>query len=167
MHTTISTSGPILAVFPTGIGFGYSVHKDPKTFIDWGIKWTTSENKNNDCVRGFVRLLNLYKPTVLVLEEIAPDAHTRTAKLTDTLADIATSQGVTVCRYSRKQIQQAFEPDGTPTKKDIAEAVGALIPELQTFVPVARKIWETEHDAMSFFVAASLAITHFHFAGQK
>ncbi len=165
MNTTPRGKGPLLAIFPTSIGFGYSLHKDADTFIDWGIKWATGD-KNKVCLRKFITLVNLYRPSTLILEDIPKDKaeqRPRTAELINAVAQIAATQNIIIRRYSRAQIRTAFEAQSAQSKQQIAEAIGASIPELKPFVPPMRKLWEPDQSAMSFFSAVSLALTHYHF----
>lgn len=158
----------VLAVFPTRIGFGFALYKGT-SIQDWGIKWATKD-KNKVCVRKFVKLINLYKPEILVLEYIpeeAADHRPRTTELNHALGQIAKAQGIRLFRYSRDEIRKTFEVNGAKTKQKIAEVVGHMTPELQSLVPPPRKIWQPEADAMTYFSAASLALTHFHFSSEK
>ncbi len=154
----------MLAVYPTRIGFGYSVHSDADTLLDWGIKWAANDDKNKVCTRKFITLINYYTPAVLILEEIPADvvaARPRVADLILSIASIAATQDIRVYLYSREQIRAAFEPFGAKTKHEIAEQVAEALPELASLIPEKRKLWEPEAASMSFFSAASLALTHY------
>ncbi|MFC3051401.1 hypothetical protein [Kordiimonas pumila] len=168
---TTSHKGPdlLLTVFPTRIGFGYSVHSSADTLLDWGIKWAT-EDKNKVCTRKFITLINYYKPASLVLEEIPSDvveARPRVADLIRSLASIAATQNIRVYLYSRDQIREAFNPFGATTKHEIAGKTAEALPILSSLVPPKRKLWDPEPAAMSFFSAASLGLTHYLTSAQR
>jgi len=165
MQKTSQQGQSFLAVFPTDCGFGYTRCYDALRFTEWGLE-RASGDKNTVCVRKFIRLINLHKPTDIILEDIPREQEherPRTSKLIIALAQISMSQGCTVHFYSRAQIREAFHTHHAFTKHEIATAIGRIVPELQSAVPPKRKVWESDSLAMPFFSAISLALTHFHF----
>jgi len=154
-----------LSLYPNDRGFGYAVCRGINTVCYWGTKRSTGD-KNKVCARKFVQLLNQYRPKDVVLEDIPKEQEPRRPRVADliiSLAQISMAQGCTVHFYSRAQIRDAFQTHNAFTKQEIAEAIGAIVPELKKQIPPKRRLWETEPMAMAYFSAASLALTHFHF----
>src|SRR3990172_1278286 len=60
-----------LAVDPTSFGLGFAVLEDQDRLVDWGGKWTTSKNRNAQCVAAVVALVRSYEPDLVVLEDCA------------------------------------------------------------------------------------------------
>jgi len=165
MFHKIKRGRTVLAVYPNGHGLGYAVFANPDTLSAWGLKRAASD-KNMVCIRKFVRLLNMAKPKEVILEDIPKDQEARRPRVADlivSIAQIAMAQGCTVHFYSRSQIREAFHTRAAHSKHEIATAIGSVLPQLARLVPPKRKLWETEPLAMSYFSAASLALTHFHF----
>ncbi len=166
MHNKTSQERKFLALFPTYCGVGYAVARDADSFSAWGLRKAVGDDANKIAIRKFVRLLNRHKPTDIILEDIPKDAEhkrSRVAALIISMSQIAMSQGCTVYFYTRAQIRDAFHMHGAFTKHEIAEVIGTIMPELTHAIPPKRRVWETDPPAMSFFCAASLALTHFHF----
>ncbi len=121
------------------------------------------------CLREFVKLLNLVKPDVVVIEDIPHSQkkqRSRVYTLIAAMTETAIDQGFPIHFYSRNQIQDAFATKGAKTKHDIATVIGDMFPKLKGDVPSKRKPWEPEKPATSYFTATSLALTHFHFTPQ-
>ncbi|WP_262692485.1 hypothetical protein [Kordiimonas aestuarii] len=164
MYQHQSTDRITLAIYPNGPGFGFALFRNTDAILAWGVKRAAGD-KNKVCVRKFIRLLNKSHPTDIVLEDIPREQEHRRPRVADliiSLAQISMAQGCEVHFYSRAQIREAFQTRHAFTKQEIAEAVGAIIPNLTHLVPPHKKPWEVEHKAMSYFSAASLALTHFH-----
>lgn len=157
-----------LAIYPNGYGFGYTVFHNPDTLSAWGVK-RASGDKNTVCVRKFIQLLTMVKPADIILEDIPKKQEKRRARVADlivTMAQMAMAQGCEVHYYSRDRIKEAFETRHAFTKHEIATAIGSMLPKLRSQVPPKRKPWEGEPLALTYFCAASLALTHFHFDKQ-
>jgi len=156
-------NGVTLAIVPSSRGFGYIVFENPDLPMDWGVK-DVRNNKMRDSLLKARVLMHMLQPPVLVLEDVHHASSRRGKRvkvLTEKMAELAESKGVTVVRYSRNEMLTVFERMGAHSKDDIAAAVVKLVPELAPRLPPRRRIWESEHHSMAIFEAAALALTHF------
>ena len=121
-------------------------------------------NKMRDSLLKARVLMHMLQPSVLVVEDVHHASSRRGKRvklLTEKMAELAESKGVTIVRYSRSEMLTVFDRMGAHSKDDIAAAVVKLVPELEPRLPPRRRIWESEHYAMAIFEAAALALTHF------
>lgn len=152
----------ILGFDPVGAGFGFVILEiDPLQLVDWGVARHSpnATEQREDAVR---KLLELYEPTAIVLEDVRETRLLRRNALnvfTETTAELLSQSGVPVYRYSRQEIRLAFERSGEFTKHGIAKVLAAQFPELESRLPRPRKVWESEDPRMSIFDALSLVIT--------
>lgn len=149
----------VLAVNPVSRGFGFVVLEGANRLIDWGTR-SARKNKKQECLRKFSKLSDGYQPDVLVLENCAARGARRCARvcqLIDAMAAFATERKIRVRRFSRKQVQAAF--DGAQSKHAIATIIAERFPELAPILPPPRRFFESEAHAMAFFDAAALAVT--------
>ena len=163
MNSTTPNNPRVLAIAPCVQGIGYIVFTDPRSPIDWGVKWTRHE-KNVNGLAKVSALINRYNPGVVVIEDAYGSGAKRSQRIKDLLDDIAalvSSRGIRIALYSRDRVRQTFARDDAVTKYQIAKVIGEQIPELAPRLPVERKIWLPEHANMSIFDAASLALTYF------
>lgn len=153
----------VLAIAPCVQGIGFIVFNEPRSPIDWGIKWTRDE-KNAKGVAKIAELIDRYQPDVVVFENHHGEGSRRAKRIEDLLDAIAAlvrRQNIETARYSRRHVRNLFAGDSAATKFRVAKAIAEEIPELAPRLPAERKIWLPEHANMSIFDAASLALTHF------
>jgi len=165
MFQKIRRPRTVLAIHADGFGLSHATFNNPKTILAWGLKRATRD-KNMSCLRQFVKLLSLVKPDIVVLEDIPHSQkkqRSRVYTLISAMTEVAIERDCPVRFYSRKQIQEAFALKGASTKHEISSVIGDMFPKLKSAVPPKRKPWEPEPIATSYFTAASLALTHFHF----
>ena len=153
----------VLAVAPFVSGVAYVVFNGPWLPIDWGIKWIRSD-KNEEGVIKVARLIDKYKPNVLVFEDhrgLGSRRAKRVELLLDEISELAKREKIEPRGYSRGQIRKVFSDCGAVTKYDIAKAITVQYPDFAPKLPAPRKIWLPEHPNMSIFDAVSLALTYF------
>lgn len=153
----------VLAIDPTATGFGYTLFENSHRLIDWGV--TSSRFcKFKSAQKQFDKLINRYKPNVLVIENTF-DLSTRRGKTAKKMltqfAHTAIASMIPVKRYSREDIKQAFSEFGSCTKEEIADHLIEWLPELKTYRPPKREIWMAEDPKMAIFDAASFAIVFY------
>ena len=153
----------VLGIAPCVQGIGFVVFNGPRLPIDWGVRWARYE-KNVKGVANITKLIDHYRPDVLVFEDHQSEGSRRAKRigdLLDVIAETGRKQNITTVSYSRIRVRKLFAIDGAVNKFQIAKNVAERIPELAPRLPGKRKIWLPEHANMSIFDAASLALTHF------
>lgn len=153
----------VLAVVPTCHGFSFVLFEGPEAPFDWGIKDIRGRTKNTGTLDAVKGLLTRYRPEVLILEETASGRRraTRIRRLFRMLTHLADTEGISVARYSRRDIRECFSSVGAKTKYEIAKAISNQIPAFTHRLPPIRKIWMSEDPRQSLFDAAALGITHY------
>jgi Holliday junction resolvasome RuvABC endonuclease subunit len=155
----------ILSLFPYARGIGYVCLKPPQGLLDSGI--VTIRPISNERILGRInKFVEFHRPTLVILRE--PDTgHSERAKRVhatiEAIVDYAKEQGLPVHRYTRDQIQEAFEVHGAKSKQDITKQLLVWFPELSYRAPKIRKTWMDEDYNMCMFDALALAVTHLHF----
>ena len=156
-------NGVTMAIVPTSRGLGYVAFENPGLVIDWGVK-DVRKNKGRACLLKAGALIDLLKPSVLVVEDWGHPSSRRSRRvkeLTRNLAHLAKDRDMTVMRCSREEMLTVFGRMGVESKDDIAGVVARCVPELGQQLPPRRRIWDSEHYSMSIFEAAALALTYF------
>ena len=163
MNSNRINEARVLAVAPCVQGIGFIVFNEPRSPIDWGIKWTRDE-KNAKGVAKVAELIDRYQPDVVVFEDHRGEGSRRAKRIEDLLGAIAALVGrrnIETARYSRRHVRHRFAAAGAATKFRIAKSIAKELAELAPRLPAERKIWLPEHANMSIFDAAGLALTHF------
>lgn len=151
-----------MAIAPVSRGFGYAVFEGAEQLIDWGTK-QVAHDKNPQSLLRVAVLLQLYRPSVLVLEDYDGPGSRRAPRiraLIDTIRALAKGKRIRVVSYSRGQIRSAFPDEHRPTKEWIARTLATGFPELQPWLPKPKKLWQSEDARMAIFDAVSLVRTH-------
>lgn len=152
----------VLALYPTTRGFAFALFEGPLSPYDWGVSHTRGPGKNERCVKRIAALGARYSPDAIVLQDMSNTGTYRAArirKLNDSIVEWAEQQGIPTFAYSRKQVRQSFPPPAT--RLDIAIFIAKHVPALDSYLPPARKIWNSENPHMSLFDVAALALTHY------
>lgn len=149
----------ILAVYGSARGIGYVLFESPLSIIDWGVKVSVGERKNIDCTNAVAKLIDLYVPDVLVLDDTSKDRERRTKRiraLYRMLEGVAIANGVDVERISKEAVRACFEKLGARTKYERAAVMANLLPALFPGLPNERKLWQSVNPKMDMFEAAGL-----------
>ena len=155
--------GVTMAIVPTSRGLGYVAFENPGLVIDWGVK-DVRKDKGRACLQKAGALIDLLKPSVLVVEDWQHSSSRRSRRVKElvrNLAHLGKERDVTVVRCSREEMLTVFARMGAESKDDIAGVVARYVPELGQRLPPRRRIWDSEHYSMSIFEAAALALTYF------
>jgi hypothetical protein len=153
----------VLAVDPSRGGFGYVVLEGPRLLVDFGTSDAQGE-KNAWCIRGVARLIELYRPDVMILEDSGAKGgrrRERVQRLIHKLDELARRHKVQVHRISRMKVRTVFAQFEASNKDQIARVIAERLPELASRVPPERKPWMSEARRMAIFDAAAFAITFF------
>ena len=154
----------ILSIYPNNKGFGHAIINNVKEPIDYGIV-----NIRNSGINKYLKkakeIIELYHPTVLILEDYTCDSYRKTQKIQkiiETLEHHAKEKELSVTQYSKKQIREAFSAFQAKSKFEIAKVINSWIPELERIPIYKRKAWESEAYTMTVFDAFALALTHYY-----
>jgi hypothetical protein len=153
------TARRVLAVDPVSRGVGFAVLEGQDNLIDWGIK-TTERADNAKSARVIDKLIDRFRPDLLVLEDWDSAGSRRCGRVETLLGRIATKEGkrVLVRLVTRREIRAIGPLPLTSTKHGRASFLAERFPELQAFLPPARKPWMPEDDRMAIFDALSFAV---------
>jgi hypothetical protein len=153
----------VLAIDPTRNGFGFAVFEGPLRLIDWG----THKAKgvaNPDCIRSVARLIGIFRPDVLIIEDEKAKGSRRRARnqrLIHQLSLLAKHDAIQVRKISRLRMRRIFARLGASNKHQIARIVSERLPELLSRLPPERKPWMPEDPRMGIFDAAAFALAYF------
>lgn len=153
-----------LAVDPTTRGFAFAILERRGRLVDWGGKKAVGPDRNTRCARELVRLIRIYRPDVLVLENCTAYGSRRCSRirlLLRHLENVAAGQGIPTKRISARFAREACANDPRATKHAVARALVARFPELARKLPPPRKPWMTEDGRINIFDAVGLAVAAF------
>ena len=153
----------IIALDITSRGFGFAVMEGPEVLVDWGVKQVQPYEEAR-CLRHLEKLIQRYRPELLVLEDHRKKHRRRSARtlsLIEKVTDLGKLAGIPVRRLGWKRVREAFAPKGFINKYGIARAIGRLLPELASRVPPFRKAWMSEDYRMAIFDAVALGLTFY------
>jgi len=153
------TARRVLAVDPLSRGVGFVVLEGQDNLIDWGIK-TTEKADNAKSARVIDKLIDRFRPDVLVLEDWDSAGSRRCGRVETLLDRIAAKEGrrVHVRLVTKREIRSIGPLPLTGTKHGRASFLAERFPELQAFLPPFRKTWMPEDDRMAIFDALSFAV---------
>jgi hypothetical protein len=149
----------VVAVFPNARGFGYAVFEGTVP-VDWGVSDVQPRDRNRQCIRLISVLLRKYRPDVVLLRDASGIRSRRVRDLIQAIADFATASNLPCLLLSRTQVRQAFRYLERPMRYAIAQSIAKRIPFLESHLPPARKIWNSEDRRMGLFDAVALALTY-------
>jgi Holliday junction resolvasome RuvABC endonuclease subunit len=156
-----ATEKRVLAIDPTHRGFGYVVLEGPERLIDWGTRHVIGQ-KNKASLRAASELISLYRPHILVIEDVDAKGcwkRRRVRELLGALELLARERGLTVRRVPRNKVKRVFLARGITNKHQMARFIAARFPELARCVPPERKAWMSEDLRTAVFDAAAMAWT--------
>jgi len=158
-----------LALFPYVRGFGWAVFDGPLSLVFRGVssvarKREPSDAKNERCLRAIEKLLQEYRPPVVVLEAFEGPGtrrHARIKKLCRSIIALAAVHGATVRVLTREQIHSYFASYEPKTRYDVAGIVASFVTAIKHLLPKKRKAWETEEPIAALFNAVALLIAYY------
>ena len=160
MNQTTSKQVRILAIALTARGFGYSV-MEGQNILESGNKGVKG-NKNLNSVSKVEKLMNLFQPGVLVLQDVnAKGCHraSRIKTLHQQVIGLAEKRKCKVALLSGKRLRIALLGDVKGTKHEMAEMLAQKFPvELAGKLPPKRRPWENEDGRMDMFDAVGLTV---------
>lgn len=154
----------VLAVYPFSRGFAFVFFEGPESPFDWGVKEIKEKHKNSRTLDAIKKLIDQYRPEVLVIEDTTDGEFRRTSrirKLYRMLTHLAHAEYIDACRYTKHDVHECFAAVGALTKHEIAQAIATQIPAFAHRLPRYRKPWMSEDPRQSLFDAAALALTYY------
>src|SRR5216117_10710 len=102
----------VVAIDPITKGFGFAVLDGPKLLVDWGLRGTKpSSNPGQRCLRESNKLLEVYRPDRVVVEDYLYGRSRRGKRSRELISRIiawADERDVPVRRISRAGVHRAF-----------------------------------------------------------
>jgi hypothetical protein len=161
MNQTTSKDFRILAIALSYGGFGFVVMEGQKTIIEFGRR-VADGNKNAQSLAKTIKLLNFYRPDVLVLQDVEAKGsrrYPRIKTLNRQIKGVAEKNKIEVELISGKQLRSLLLGNPKGTKHEMAEMLAMQFPdELASRLPPKRKLWKSEDSRMDIFDAVALAV---------
>lgn len=155
----------ILSLFPYARGVGYAFLQAPQNLLDSGVI-TIRPISNERILARINKFVAYHNPNVVVIRKI-DSIHSKKSKnvekTIEAIMGYAKSKKLSVHRYTREQIREAFEVYGAKNKYETAQQIVNWFPLLASRAPEVRMEWMDEDYNMCMFDAVALAITHLHF----
>ena len=161
MNQTTSNDFRILAIALSARGFGFVVMEGQKTIIECGGR-VADGDKNAQSLAKMKKLLNFYRPGVLVLQDVEAKGSRRAPRIKTLNRQIkaaAEKHKIEVNLISGKQLRSLLLGNPKGTKHEVAEMIAMQFPdELASRLPTKRKLWQSEDSRMDIFDAMALAV---------
>src|SRR5258708_5293663 len=160
----------VLSIYPFSRGFAFVLFEGPDSPFDWGVKEVKEKHKNTRTLDEIKKLIDRYRPEVLVIEDLTSGESRRTSrirKLYPMLMHLAASADADVYRCEKRQLQECFGFVGAGSKSEIAKAIAIQIPAFAHRIPPLRKAWMSEDPRQTLFDAAALGITFYARRGRQ
>jgi len=154
------TQPRVLGIDPTHRGFGYVVFEGPEFLIDWGVRHIDGP-KNSRSIEAVEKLVRLYQPDVLVLEDTSTKGCRRRQRVKELLAELsafAERNRVRVRKVSRVKVRKTFRRLGATNKRQMAGLIASRFSELAPHLPPERKPWMSEDLRAAMFDAAAFGL---------
>ena len=153
--TGIGDKRVILAVDPGSRDVAFVLFENGR-LLDWG---TRGRGRNE--LQVLDELMGRFGAEVLILED--PDAircerRARLRRVLRLMAERARSRGVVVKKVSRYSVRLRWKERGRTTKHTVAVAIATMFPEMEPFVPRARRRWDIEDPRSGVCDAFSLLL---------
>ena len=161
MIQTTSKHFRILAVALSAKGFGFVVMEGQKMIVECGRR-VADGDKNAQSLAKAKKLLNFYRPDVLVLQDVEAKGSRRAPRiktLNRQIKAMAEKHKIEVKLISGKQLRSLLLGNPKGTKQEMAEMLAAQFPdELASRLPPKRKFGNSEDSRMDIFDAVGLAV---------
>jgi len=148
----------ILAVDPTSKGFGFVVFEGKDKLVDWGLREARGDKKENS-LRGISILIDLYKPGLILLEDVRHGSRRceRVQKLILDIKKLAKNGGMATREINKEELRKTFSPLGANTKDAIAKLMAEHFPDLAPHLPPPRPKWKSQNPMIAIFMAAAMS----------
>lgn len=158
-----NTPTRIFTIDPTTKGFGYVVFEQPFRLVEWGLTRVVGD-KNVGAAIKFEKLLDRFRPDVVVLEDACASGSRRSPRvrqLLETVELVAQERGIEVSTVARTVMLDHFATDDDrATKHSVARRLVGHFPELAVHLPPPRQPWQSQDERMAIFDALAFAVTY-------
>ena len=159
----MNTKQRILALALTTNGIGYAVMEGKEALVDYGVTRVEGD-KNVESAKRVEKLLNLYRPDVVVLPDVNDEGTHRALriqKLHTRVMTMTRKRKLKTVMISGREVRQALLNDPKGTKHEMATVLAERFPgELLRRLPAKRKAWNSENRKMDMFEAVGLAVVY-------
>jgi hypothetical protein len=159
MNQSIAKQVRILAIAPSGRGFGYCVMED-EAILECGYKGAR-RNKNQRSVFKIEKLMNQFSPSCLVLPDVNVSGCRRAPRIKELhrlILGLGEQHKCKITLLSGTKLRRKLLNDEKGTKHEMAEMLAKRFPaELARKLPPKRRAWENEDARMDLFDAVGLA----------
>ncbi len=160
MIQTVPKRIRVLALAPSARGFGYSVMEN-QMILECGTK-VAKGDKNLRSLSKIEKLMKMFRPGVLVLQDIQAKGSRRAPRikeLHERIVSLGSAQGCKVKLVSERKLRKVLLGDPDGTKHEMAQELTRRFPtELLQKLPPKRRAWDNENPRMDMFVAVALAV---------
>ena len=147
---TVRTEHVLAVAVSTGkMGYAFLVDGHP---YDWGLSLVASESTRS-AYEHTTAWIEYYQPELVVAERIGPSSRKKAVSkaLADAILTAAQDSNVKVACVDRVQKY--------PNKYAEADAIAKRFPELKSYLPKPRRLWDSEPRRIIIFEAISLALS--------
>ena len=152
----------LLAVALTSRGLGYAVLEGENSLVENGHSCVRGGDKNGQCVARVKRLVAMYRPSLMVLQNAAAKESRRTQRirrLHGEVVKVAADKNLGVVFVSEGELRSLLLGNPRGTKDEMAEMLAQRFPnELALRLPAKRRPWQSEDSRMDLFDAVALAV---------
>ena len=151
----------LLAIALSSRGLGYAVLEGKKFLVEYG-STSVKGDKNRQCLAKMEKLIALYRPDALVLQNATAKGSRRAPRvktLNQQIIKAARRRRLNVTLFSGKQLRSVLLGNARGTKQEMAEMLVKHFPdELGSRLPPKRRSWEGADARMDIFDAVGLAV---------
>jgi hypothetical protein len=154
----INDKRTVLAIDPGPRGVAFVLF-EKGILLDWGTR-----GRDRGELEVLEAMLERFSPDVLVLEDtdaFGCERRVRLKRVLRSMAERASARGVVVRKVSRYAVRRAWREHGRTNKHQVGAAIAALFPEMEPYVPRARRDWDSEDARTGVFDAFSLVLQMF------
>ncbi|MCI5051044.1 MAG: hypothetical protein MRY57_01945 [Candidatus Pacebacteria bacterium] len=157
-------TGLTMALFPNGLGFGYTIMKNAITVeIAQSVAVKPRPISNTKVLTKIREKVAYYEPDTIVIEDYQNSRKSkRVSKLLKEIVKFCEERNITLHKYSRKDIRFVFSNFNAHTKHEIAKVISENVAYMKDWEIEKRKCFEGESHITGAFDAVSLGITHFY-----
>jgi Holliday junction resolvasome RuvABC endonuclease subunit len=154
----------VLSLYPNSRGLGFVLFEGPLSPFDWGVTEVRGKDKHRRMLRIVERIIDQYRPVVLVIEDWADEAFQRIDRINafyEAIIVLAKKKLVPVVRYPMRKVREYFAYRNATTKYEIALHIAQIIPALSYQVPPKPTIWRSEDARQGLYDAAAVGLSYF------
>jgi hypothetical protein len=155
----------ILAIDLRHRRFGFAVFEGHRNLVGWGARLypATGEPEVAMMSERLTALLKLYSPSAIVTTQERWDRALisgHICSLEEEILRLAAIHSIAIHAIRQAQVRQSFQNLGCETRFQTAASLTRIFPELLPRLPLARRLWDSEHSSMTIFDAVALGLAY-------